>query len=97
MEVAHLISSPAPCYEDLGVFPLESTETDYFSSSYQDRDSDSFLDLTSIPMNCSFSPIALPDAFSSNEVILPQMVASCLQPIKVKAEVPLCNGPTSSP
>ena len=57
-------------------FVIGSNDSDFFSSSYQDRDIDPARDFSCIPVNYSFTSIALPDAFSSHDVFTPQIVTS---------------------
>ena len=76
MEAEHLMGSVNPGFCSIEDFVIGSNDADFFSSSYQDRDLDSTRDFPSIPANYSFTSIALPDAFSGNEILAPHMVDS---------------------
>ena len=91
------MSSINPGFCSIEDFVIGDNDVDFFSSSYQDRDMDPARDFSSIPINYSFTSIALPDAFSGNEIPTPQMVNSFhQQPMTKERSSSLTVSATSS-
>ena len=84
MEAEHLMSSINPGFCSIEDFVIGNNDADFFSSSYQDRDIDPARDFSSIPVNYSFTSIALPDAFSGHEMLTPEMINSFPQQTMTK-------------